>query len=330
MRKGAVLATLSLGLFLVPLPVPAQPTGSVPRVGILWIAGRPDVRDNHEAFRQGLGDLGYVDGRSVIIEARYADNRSDRLGALVADIIRSRVDVLVTPSSLATLAAKEATTTIPIVMANVYDPVGLGFVASLARPGGRITGVSNLAEDLSAKSLEVVKDAIPGLSRVAMLANSTNPAAKATHQAMQAGARALGLTLHILDVQTPSDLDTALAEVTKQRTGALLVGSGGGEPLFNTYRTLILDFATRHRLPTMYSNSVYVRAGGFMSYGPNVFEMFRHAAIYVDKILKGAKPADLPVEQPTKFELVINLKTAKALGLTIPPSVLARADEVIE
>ncbi len=325
------LAALTFGTLFAPLIAAAQPA-KVPRVGILWVAGASEISHFHEAFRRGLRELGYVEGQTIAIDARYGDGKAERLPALVADLLRLKVDVIVAPSAQAVVASKQATSTVPIVMSNVADPVGLRFVATLARPGGNITGLSNLAPELSGKSLELLKEALPRISRVAVLWNAANPAADLYRRETQAAARALGLQLHMLEVRVADEFEKALADTLKQRADALLV-LGAGDPLTFLHRKQIIDFGAKHRVPTMYGVTTpggHVEAGALMAYGPSTLDMFRRIAFFVDKILKGAKPGEIPIEQPTKFELLINLKTAKALGLTIPPSVLFRADEVIQ
>jgi putative ABC transport system substrate-binding protein len=284
----------------------------------------------YEAFRQGLRDLGYVEGRNVVIEYREAEGKYDRLPALAAELVALKVDVILAGGTPATLAAKPATRTLPIVFAAVADPVTSGLVTSLARPGGNVTGLSVLAPELVGKCLELLKQAVPGVSRVAVL---WHPGAlgERTEKDMLKGAdvaaRALGVRLQFLGTRGPDEFDRAFSDMTRARAGALTVL---GSAMFLTERGRLVDLAAKHRLPAVYPWREGADAGGLMAYRPNVADLFRRAATYVDKILKGAKPGDLPVEQPTKFELVINLKTAKALGLTIPPSVLGRADEVIQ
>jgi len=273
-------------------------------------------------------ELGYVEGQNIAIESRWAEGKYDRLPGLAAELVRLKVDVLVTQAAPAIQAAKEATRTIPIVMAISGDPIGTGFVASLARPGGNITGLSLLATELSGKRLELLKEAIPKLSRVAVIWNSSSPGMAHRFREVQAAARALGVRLQSLEVRgDPSDFEGAFSAATKERPDGLLVVL---DPFTTLHRRRIGEFAAGSRLPAVYGSSAFPEAGGLMSYGPNIPDMYRRAAFYVDKILKGAKPADLPVEQPRKFELVINLKTAKELGITIPPEVLLQADRVIK
>jgi putative ABC transport system substrate-binding protein len=284
----------------------------------------------HEAFRQGLRDLGYVEGRNLVIEYRDAEGKSERLPALAAELVALKVDVIFAPTTATALAAKQATRTLPIVFAVVADPVTSGFVTSLARPGGNVTGLSFLAPELVGKRLELLKQAIPGVTQVAVLwqpGGLGERTEKDQLKGAEVAARALGVRVQFVEARGPADIDRAFSDMTRARAGALTVLTGA---MLFTERRRLVDPAAKNRLPAVYPWREGVDAGGLMSYGPNVADLFRRAATYVDKILKGAKPADLPVEQPTKFELVINLKTAKALGLTIPPSVLGRADEVIQ
>jgi putative tryptophan/tyrosine transport system substrate-binding protein len=305
----------------------AQQAAKIPRIGYLTAAsrsGRADVRA--EAFRQGLRELGYVEGKNIIIEWRQAEGKLDRLSALATELVRLKVDVIVTGGPTATRPVKEATTTIPIVMTQDSDPVGSGFVASLARPGGNITGLSNLASEISGKRLELLKEIVPKLARVAVLGMSTNPGNSQSLRETELAAGALGVQILYLDIRDSKDIDAVLRTASKERADAVLVLNFPG----NISRG-ISDLAVKNRLPAIYySAGAAVDRGGLMSYGVSLTDLDRRAATYVDKILKGAKPADLPVEQPTKFELVINLKAAKQIGLTIPPNVLARADRVIK
>jgi putative ABC transport system substrate-binding protein len=330
MNRRAFLTALSGGLLAAPLAAEAQPATKVPRIGFLALnpAANPHLR---EAFRQGLRDLGYIEGRNVVIEYRDAEGKAERLPALAAELVAFKVDVIVTGGGTnAALAAKQATKTIPIVFASAGDPVTDGLVTSLAHPGGNVTGSSILSPELVGKSLELLTQAVPGVNRVALL---WQPGAmvKRTEKDMlktaEVAARALGVRLQVLEARGPADIDRTFSEMTRARAGALTVLPSA---IFFSERRRLVDLAAKNRLPAGYTQREFVDAGGLMAYGPSLADLFRHAATYVDKILKGAKPADLPVEQPTKFELVINLKTAKALGLTIPPSVLARADEVIQ
>ena len=279
-----------------------------------------------EAFRQGLRELGYVEGKNILIEYRYAEGKADRERELAAELARLKVDVIVTTGPTVTRAAKEATVTIPIVMALDPDPVGNGFVASLARPGGNITGLSTLAPELSGKQLELLKDIVPKLSRVTVIGISTEPGNAQRLRELELAAGALKVKLQSLDVQNPADIETAFQAAARGRAdGVVMLGS----TVFNTHRIQIVELAVKSRLPATYTRPEYVEDGGLMTYGPSINDLFRRAATYVDKILKGAKPADIPVEQPKKFEFIINLKAAKQIGLTIPPNVLARADRVI-
>ena len=281
-----------------------------------------------ETFRQGLRDLGYVDGANIVIEYRFADGRFERLPALAADLVRLNVDVIVASVTQASLAARDATKTIPIVIAGVSDPVGSGLIANLARPGGNITGTSSQTSEVVGKSLEFLKETIPGIVRVAALWNPANAVFQTQMlKEAEAAAAALKIQLEGFGARNAEELGTAFTAITLERADALLVLA---DPLLISHQKLIIDYALKRRLPAIYATKDHAAAGGLMTYGPNIEGQFRRAATYVDKILKGAKPADLPVEQPTQFELVINLKTAKALGITIPTTLLARADEVIE
>jgi putative tryptophan/tyrosine transport system substrate-binding protein len=305
----------------------AQKPGKLPRVRVLLALPHFAISDRIHAFRMGLRERGYVDGETITIEYRYADGKFDRLPDLAAELVRLKVEVIVTGGPTATRPAKAATASIPVVMAQDTDPVGNGFVASLARPGGNITGLSNYHPDLSGKQLELLKEVVPGLARVAILGNSKEPGnAQALKETKLAGA-ALKLKLQYLDVRDPRDIGTVFHAATKERADALLVLSS---PIATSHRKQVAQLAIENRLPTMYQVSESVEAGGLITYGVSTADLWRRSATYVDKILKGAKPAELPVEQPTKFELVINLKTAKQIDLTIPPNVLARADKVIK
>ena len=306
----------------------AQPAGKVPRVGYLtpWSDSDPGRQRGLEAFRQGLRELGYVEGQNIVIESRSAEGKDDRLPALAADLVRSKVDIIVAASGAATRAVQQTTRTIPTVMSLVNDPVGSGLVASLARPGGNVTGLTIMAPDLVAKRLELLKE-MAKVSRVALLRNPDNPADAAMLREMEAAARALGMRLQTLKTRNPQEIEDAFAAMIRERAGAVLFLS---DALFYTQRRQIAELATKGRLPSISGTSDYPDVGGLMAYGPNQPDLERRAATFVDRILKGAKPGDLPVEQPTKFDLVINLRTAKALGLTIPPSLLQRADRIID
>jgi len=324
LRSIGLLVTLALGFLAAPAPAEAQPTGKVYRIGYLAMFPAPPGR---EAFLQGLRDLGWIEGQNITIEYRYAHGRLEQLLDLVAELVRLKVDLIVAVSPQPVQAAKEATTTVPIVMVAVADPVTYGFVTSLARPGGNITGVSLLLPELSAKRLELLREMVPKLSRAAVLWNAANPFRALDLKVAQAGARALGVTLQSLGVRGPDDFDRAFEAASRERARALITLE---DPLTFAHRTRIVGLAAKHRLPAIYGLREYVDAGGLMSYAPILLDNFRRAATYVDKILKGTKPADLPVEQPTKFELVINMRTAKAIGLKIPQSLLLRADQVIQ
>src|SRR3989441_3527421 len=305
----------------------AQQAMKVWRIGFL-AATSPSVEAARiEAFRQGLRELGYVEGKNIIIEWRWAEGKFDRLPELAAELVRLNVEVIVTGGSTSSGAAKEVTSTVPIVMAQVNDPVGSGFVASLARPGGNMTGLSTLVPELGGKRLEVLKEVVPKLSRVAVFGDSTTPGNAQALKETALAAKAFKVPLQYLDILDPKDIESAFRQASKGHADAVLVL---GAPVLISQRKQIADLAVKNRLPAMYGQPEYVEDGGLMSYGVSVVDLYRRAATYVDKILKGRKPADLPVEQPTKFELVINLKAAKQIGLTIPPNVLARADKVIK
>jgi len=326
MKRAAVpLILIAVVLLVLGVTAEAQQPKKVPRIGYLAASSATDTA-RIDAFRRGLRELGYEEGKNIVIEHRYADGHRDRLPALAAELVRLKVDVIVTTGPTVTRAVKEATVTIPIVMTSDNDPVGNGFVASLARPGGNVTGLSNLARELSGKRLELLKEIVPRLSRVAVLGTSTSPGNAQNLKEMELAAGALAVKLQYLDVLAPKDIETAFGAVRKGRTEAIHVLDS---PVFGPQRTQIVGLAVKSGLPAIYHRSGFVEAGGLMSYGVIFTDMDRRAATYVDKILKGAKPADLPVEQPTKFEFVINLKAAKQIGLTIPPNVLARADQVI-
>ena len=319
LARFAILTTLALALLAAPLAVGAQQAGKVPRIGILRTSTPNDagVSGLWEAFFLGLRDLGYLEGQNVIIE-----RRSDAAGLALLP-----VDVIVAGTAPAPEMARRATSTIPIVMTNHADPVGSGLVASLAKPGGNVTGLSFLSPEVRSKQLQLLKETVPTLSRVAILANPANPTDAFVVKEMEVAARSLKVRLQVLEVRAPGEFAGAFSGATRERAGALIVL---GNVMFFNQRARLVELAARSRLPAMYGVRDYAEAGGLMVYNANLRDSFRRAATYVDKILKGAKPADLPIEQPTKFELVINLKTAKASGLTIPPSVLARADEVIQ
>jgi ABC-type uncharacterized transport system substrate-binding protein len=328
-RTIGATVTLIISILLAPLVADAQPAGKVYRIGRL-APGSPEGSPFIESFRQALHERGYIEGQNLVIEYRWAEGRDERLPDLAAELVRLKVDVIVTGGSTAIRAAQQATRTIPIVMVGASDPVAQGFVASLARPGGNITGLSIVTPELLGKRLEILKETVPQSTRVAVLANpgSAPTLSATTTGVLTIAAQGLGLQLQVVEVRRAEELDEAFAAVTRAGADALLVQ---GEPrLLDGLRGRIADLAAKHRLPAMYAWRMYVDAGGLMSYGVSLLEQYRRTAIYVDKILKGAKPADLPVEQPTKFELVINLKAAKALGLTIPSTLLVQADEVIQ
>ncbi|MGH7771671.1 MAG: ABC transporter substrate-binding protein [Candidatus Binatia bacterium] len=326
MSKKVIRLALAAMLFALSFPAEAQQPKKVPRIGYL-ASSLSAIASRTEAFRQGLRELGYVEGKNIVIEWRSAEGKADRLPALAAELVRLKVDVIITAGPPATRAVKEATSTIPIVMTFDDDPVGNGFVASLARPGGNITGLSTLAPEISGKQLELLKEIVPRLSRVAVFGTSTRPGNAQALKEIELAAGAFGVKLQYLDVLGPKDIETVFRAATKGRADALLVLAS---PVFGSPRTQIVDLAVKSRLPAMYPQSEYVEVGGLMTYGANFADLYRRAATYVDKILKGTKPADLPVEQPKKFEFIINLKAAKQIGLTIPPNVLVRADKVIK
>jgi len=304
-----------------------QPAGKVPRLGFLLAGSPSSTADRVEGFRQGLRELGWVEGRNISVEYRWAAGRMDRLPALAGELVRMKVDVIVAAGALAIRAAKKVTSTIPVVMGNAGDPVGTGLVASLARPGGNVTGVSELSAGVVTKRLELLKEVVPAASRVAVLLNPANPTNSMELKEIQAVSPAFGVILLPLEVKGPDDIERAFATMKKELAGALIIL---GDQTNSTRRNRIIELAIKDRLPAIFGRGVAVHSGGLMSYGASFGDLYRRAATYVDKILKGAKPADLPVEQPTKFELVINLKTAKALGITVPPEVLQRADRVIK
>ncbi len=318
--------TLCAMLFALCHSAWAQQSKKVPRIGYLSGSSLSTSPARRKAFQQGLRELGYVEGKNIVIEYRYAEGKFDRLPTLAAELVRLKVDIIVTTGPQATRPAKQATSTIPIVMMQDPDPVGNGFVASLARPGGNITGLSSLALELSGKQLELMKEIVPRLSRVAVFGTSTNSGNEQTLREVELAAKAFGVKLQYLDVLRPKDIETAFRAASKGSADAVLLLPG---PVFVLQRAQLVDLAEKSRLPAMYPQTEYMEAGGLMYYGTNTPDLSRRVATYVDKILKGAKPADLPVEQPTKFEFIINLKAAKQIGLTISPNVLARADKVI-
>src|SRR5215467_3650456 len=328
MRRIGLAAVRALGLTLAPLAAEAQQVGKMPRIGFLGVSFPSDRPFLLDAFRQRLRELGWVEGQNIVIDYRYAEDRVERLPDLAAELVRLKVDLIVSLGTQGVTAAKNATETIPIVMIAVRDPVGIGLIASLARPGGNVTGVSGTAGlEWVAKQLELLKETVPKIRRVAILSNPTNAYHKLAIREANVAARSLGVQLQLLEARGPNEFDGAFAAMAKERVGALLVLS---DVMLSSHRTRLADLAAGSRLPAAYGNSESVEAGGLMSYGPSFLDFYRRAATYVDKILKGAKPADLPVEQPMKFELVINLKAAKALGLEVPPLLIAQADELIE
>ena len=326
-RRCAVLVLLGGSLLVAPALARAQPAGRVARIGFISPASASDPRMQGllEALRQGLRDLGYVEGRNLAIEPRWADEHYDRLPGLAADLVARRVDVIVAVAVPAIRAAKEATRTIPIVMAAVVDPVATGLVASLARPGGNVTGLSTMGPEITAKQVEMLKQIVPRAALVAVLWNPANPGNRPQLSATESASRALGMRLQSLEARTPADFDPAFAAMIRQRADALIVLA---DVMLNDNRSRLVELAAANRLPTVYGQDA--GGGGLLSYSANTRDLFRRSAGYVDRILKGARPGDLPVEQANTFELVINLKAARTLGLTVPPSLLHRADRVIE
>jgi len=326
---GKRIFRLALGVLLLAFSFPAraQQPEKILRIGYLGNSSPALERDFVDAFRQGLRDLGYAEGHNILIEYRWAEGRYDRLPEFAAELVRLKVDVLLTAGTPGALAAKQATQTIPIVMAVSGDAVGTGLVQSLARPGGNITGLTRMTRDLDGKRLELLKEVVPSLSRVAILLNPANPISARGWSEAQSPAKALRLKLEPAEVKAAEEFEAAFATIARQRPGGLFIIA---DQFLLAHRTQIVDFGARRSLPAISPYSEFVDAGGLMSYAANDPAMFRRAATYVDKILKGRKPADLPVEQPTKFELIINMRTAKQIGLTIPPNVLAQADKVIK
>jgi len=334
-RKSKIQNLKWAGLFAVVMAfvglagvVEAQQSKKIAKIGVLFPSNPAATAHLLEAFSQGLREHGYVDGKNFVLERRYGEARAERISELARELVSLKVDVIVTATDVAIAAVKQQTQTIPIVMANSTDPVGTGFVASLARPGGNVTGNSTISPELSGKRLELLREVVPGLSRVAFLWNPDLRGAVLDYNETEGAARSLGLQLQSVEVPRAENLDRAFSAITKDRAQALIVPASN--PVGFANRGQIASFAQKNRLPSMYGQNEYVDAGGLMSYGPSNADLWRRAATFVDKILKGAKPADLPVERPMKFELVINLKTAKQIGLTIPPNVLARADKVIK
>ena len=325
MWRSTIGLIIAFGLLGAPLPTTAQPPGKVYRIG--YLAAIPPPAHLWEALLDGLRERGYSEGRNLVFERRFSEGNAERFPEFAAEMVQLKVDCIIAITTPAALAVKHVTTTLPIVMTTAIDPVGAGLVASLARPGGNVTGNAILYAELSTKRLEFLKDVVPGLSRVVVLWNAANPANASVWKETQAAAGALGLLLHAQDVRGAQDFEGAFAHTAQARPDALLVLD---DALIAMHRQHIAEFATQEHLPSVFAARESVVAGGLMSYGPSLSDLCRRAATYVDKILKGVKPADLPMEQPVKFELVINLKTAKALGLTIPPAILFQADEVIQ
>jgi putative tryptophan/tyrosine transport system substrate-binding protein len=326
MKAGLLSIPFVVILLAVAVIADAQQPAKIPRIGFLAASSAPIAATRIHAFRQGLRALGYVEGKNIAIEHRYAEGKLDRMNELAAELVRLDVDVIVTSGPTPTRAAKEATVTIPIVMGFDNDPVGNGFVASLSRPGGNITGLSTLHSEVSGKRLELLKEIVPRLARVAVLGTSTVPGNAQALKETELAAGALGIKLQYLDVPNQTDIESAFRAATKGRADAALALASR---ILFSHRIQVADLAAKNRLPAIYPESEQVEAGGLMCYGVSISDLYRRAATYVDKILKGAKPGELPVEQPTKFELIMNLTAAKQIGLTIPPNVLARADRVI-
>jgi putative ABC transport system substrate-binding protein len=326
MDRRTFLGSLAGGLLALPLVAQAQPAGKVPRIGFLFSGASGPAREV-DTFRQGLRDLGYIEGQNIAIEYRFAGGQVERLPELAAELVRLKLDVIVAPYTPPALAAKRATSTIPIVFAVVADAVGAGLIANFARPGRNITGLTSSSAELGGKRLELLKQVVPKASRVAVLYNPADRSNVLVLKQLQESAPTLALTLQPLEVREPREFEGAFLAMTRERAHAMF-GTPG--VLTFEHKKVLVDLAAKRRIPAMWGHRQFVDVGGLMSYAVNVYDQIRQTAVYVDKILKGAKPADLPVEQPTTFELVINLKTAKALGLTIPPSLLQRADQVIE
>ena len=325
MNRRTFIGSIAGGLLAAPLAAEGQQARKVPVIGYLIERSGPTAFD--EAFRLGLRELGYSEGRNVVVEYRWADGKAERLPALAAELVRLKVDVIVTSGTPGGLAAKNATSTIPIVLASGGDFVADGLVASFSRPGANITGLSVFARELSGKRLEILKEAIPRMTRVAAAFNTLNPGTRSLFKETEAAATKLGLKVLPLDIHFPDGVERAFGEGVRLRASAVVIISDGATIV---HRAQLGSAALQHHLPTIFANKTYLEGGGLMSYGPDIIEVWRRAATYVDRILKGAKPAEMPIEQPTKFELVINMKTAKALGLTIPQSLLIRADQLIE
>ena len=326
-RRWALVVILALAFLGLPAGAAAQRPTRVASIGFLETGPLSNNLHLRKLFQERLREFGYIEGQNIAFETRAADGKTERLPGLAADLINRNVDVIVTAGTPAAIAAKRATSTIPVVMAIVSDPVGLGLIASLARPGGNVTGVADLDIELSGKQLELLKEAIPGLSRVALVLNADNPKHQEALREAEVAARALGMQLQPVGVRDPGEFTSAFSRITRERLGAVILVA---DSLFSGHRARLVDFAAKSHLPAIFWRKEFVQAGGLMSYGTSYPDLYGRAATYVDKILRGAKPADLPVEQPTKFELVVNMTTAKALGLTIPSSLLLRADQVIQ
>ena len=327
-NRRKLIVAFGASALAVPFASFAQPqTAKIARLGILSPLTAAVAAHNQEALREGLRDLGWVEGRNLVIENRFAEGRADRLPELATELVRLKVDVIVTGAFPGALAAKNATATIPIVMVTTGDPVASGLIGSLAHPGGNVTGVTALGRELSVKRLSLLKEAVPGVARVAVLSNPANPETGPMVKSLEVAARSLGVQLRVLEVRDPTEFEKAFATITKERAGAIMVLT---DSLFYTHSKRIVELAAKSRLPATYGLRQNVDDGGLMFYGATLADMYHRAATYVDKILKGAKPTDLPVEQPTKFELVINMKTAKTLGIKIPNVIMLRADKVIE
>lgn len=327
MKRRDFIMLLGAAVAAWPLVARAEQTAKIPRIGLLSPFTPADTAPWHQAFLRGLSDLGWVDGKNIAVEYRYSDGRNDRLPGLIADLVRLKVDIIVTAVTNDTLAAKNATSEIPVVMAAAGDPVATGIVASLARPGGNITGLSQMNPDLTGKRLELLKEIAPNISSVVVLLNPDDPISVLGFNEIELPARKMKVEVHSLEVRDNQDLEKALQAAAKAHVDALVIMPN---PVFVTNLKQIADFAIENRLPSMFHLREFAKVGGLVSYGVDRNDLFRRAATFVDKILKGASPADLPIEQPTKFELTVNLKTAKALGVTVPPKLLLTADEVIE
>jgi putative ABC transport system substrate-binding protein len=327
MKRKIVIGLLTAVLLTTVSFANAQQKGKIPRIGFLGNSTAELEANLIEPFREGLRDLGYVEGKNIVLEWRWAEGKYERFPALIAELIAAKVDLIVTAGTPATIALKKATTTLPLVMIAVGDPVGTGLIASLAHPGGNLTGLTSISPELDGKRLELLREVVPKISHVAVLWNPTSPLQVAGERETQAAAQAMGIKVLSLGVQAEEQFDNAFATIRKEKPGALLVLA---DRLFLHHRARIMDFATKQHLPGVHAYVELVEAGGLMSYGPSYAGMHKRAAYFVDRILKGTKPADLPVEAPAKFELVINLKAAKQIGVTIPPNVLYRADKIIK